>query len=520
MITSFKIKAILLLMLAVIIFNSTSCSMQPSKTDAPDVTEVPVITSPSSNVSESTEVTSNAVASQQEEEPFYNSVTATLDIDPVERYITGIQKVKYKNKTDTPMEYIYFSLNLNAFRPGVRPKPYFEQMEDKVLENGADYGYIDIQNVTINRETIGYETYGSTLKITLPEPLPNGTEIEIMLQFEAYIPKISHRTGANDYAMWCGNFLPTLGVYDEYGWHTTTYYPAGDPFFTEIANYNITINTPLNYTVIATGIENSVESADTRTTTINVKLVRDFAFAVSDRYIKSTLTTQSGIEVNMYTYSRDIETEKFLALAERSLNYYSELISSYPYRQLDIVETGMFLSGGMEYPQLIFMDSNYLHTDSSLKTIAHEIGHQWFYNIIGNNQIKEAWLDEGLSMLVQEGIFLTEAEIDAKMRSDYDRLKNTLPDIENKGLLSDLSVYKSWSDYYNIQYTRGKLMFYSLQLKIGTERFNEFLKLYYSKYSYKIASRKDMIQTAEEIYGESLTDFFDGWMQNFDLPQL
>jgi aminopeptidase N len=222
----------------------------------------------------------------------------------------------------------------------------------------------------------------------------------------------------------------------------------------------------------------------------------------------------------MYTYSRDIDTKRFLDTAGLSLDYFGGVISNYPYRQLDIAETGMFVSGGMEYPQLIFMDSNYLHTDASLKNLAHQICHQWFYNIVGNNQITEAWLDEGLVSYLQEGVFLTVGEIDEKMVSDYKRLETALPDIKNKALAADLGAYTAWADYYNIQYVRGKLMFYSLNKKMGSDAFDEFLRLYYSRYSYKIAGAAELRQTAEEVYGGGLTDFFEAWTQNADLPAL
>jgi len=452
------------------------------------------------------------------QETFITTYTATLDIDPINRYITGVQKVKYKNQTDTDLDHIYFGLYLNAFRPGVRPLPYLSQIESKIFENGTDYGYIDIQNVTINQNAVAYETYGAVLKVTLPQTLPIDDETEIVLQFKAYIPKINHRTGANDFAVWCGNFLPNVSVYDANGWNTAAYYPAGDPFYTEIANYNITINTPHNYTVVATGVEDIAETPDGATTTMNAKLVRDFAFAVSDRYIKSTLVTTAGVEINFYTYSRDIDTAYFLKTAEESLDYFSALISNYPYRQLDIIETEMFSSGGQEYPQLIFMDSDYMHTEAAYKNLVHQICHQWFYGIVGNNQIKEAWLDEGLVSYLQEGVYLISYQVDQKMVSDKNALQAILPDIENKRLTSDISVYKRWSDYYNIQYTRGKLMFDGLHHKMGEDKFNEFLRLYYLKYSYKTASGKGMIETAEEVYGEDLSDFFENWMNGDGLP--
>ncbi|MDR1689684.1 MAG: M1 family metallopeptidase [Clostridiales bacterium] len=509
-------------------FIITSCGFIGSADIPEEVIDVPVITKPDTTVetdSAGTGAAADTSPAQEtnqntEEETFHNTYTVTIDVDPVTRNISGITKVKYKNKTGAEMSAVYFNLNLNAFRPGVTPKPFFVQSQDKVFENGTDYGGMDIITATVNGAAAEFEAIDTTLKLNMPTALLPNEETEIVLQFEAYIPKISHRAGANDFAIWFGNFLPTLSVYDEFGWHTTSYYPAGDPFYTEIANYAVTINTPPNYTVAATGVEEVTETETVKTTKLNARLVRDFAFAISDKYIKTTVTAASGVEVNLYTYSPDVDTARILDTASRSLDYFSSLISNYPYRQLDIAETGMFISGGMEYPQLIFMDSGYLYTDASLETITHETVHQWFYNIVGNNQVKEAWLDEGLCAMVQESFKYSNDEIENRMAQEYERLKAVLPDIENKGLLSDLSVYGTWSDYYNIQYRRGKLMFYSLSKKMGGEKFNDFLKTYYTKYAYKISGRKEVIATAEEVYGEPLTDFFDGWMQNFELPPL
>lgn len=444
-----------------------------------------------------------------------------MDIEPESRSVTGIEKIKYYNNTNTELEYIYVNLPLNAFAKDCSYTPYFKSMAAKIFENGNDYSYFNVESVAVNKESAEFNVYDNILRINLNDPLKINAESEITLQFEARIPFINHRTGANDYAMWFGNFLPHLAVYDSNGWNISPYYPAGDPFYTEIANYNVTVHTPENYIVAGTGVENIVRNDDsTITTTLTTKLTRDFAFAVSDKYQKESITTESGVEISFYYYSDSLNPTAILELAEKSINYFSNKVASYAYTQLDIFETGLFISGGMEYPQVVFMDSTYLKNNPTPKSLIHEIGHQWFYNVIGNNQITNAWIDEGLTMVVQEGVLSSPEEIFAQMQTDYEFLQLRLPNIDNKGLDSDLSVYKSWSDYYNIQYTRGKLMIYSLNLLMGDEMFDQFIKEFYSTYAYKVADKNGFISLAEKIYGESLEEFFTAWFDNYELPSL
>lgn len=174
----------------------------------------------------------------------------------------------------------------------------------------------------------------------------------------------------------------------------------------------------------------------------------------------------------------------------------------------------------MEYPAFIMMDSGYLKKQSSVNSIVHEIGHQWLYNIIGNDQIKEAWLDEGLNSYLQEGVLHSKAEVEQRMIDDYNYLTITIKNTSKEPLNLSLPDYNNWSSYYNSQYTRAKLMVYSLNKKMGDELFDEFLKLYYKKYSFKIARTQDFIDTAQEVYGKDLTYFFDSWINQDELPQL
>lgn len=476
-------------------------------------------------VSVDTQADDNAAAATNTPEPTKepyktDEYNISLEIDPESRIVTGIEKLSYQNRTEQPMDKIYFNVYLNAFGKGAKDKPYFSNFESKIFENGIDYGSMDISNVTINSQPVDFSIAETALTIILPEPVPAGESIEIALLFEAYIPKINHRTGANGKAMWFGNFIPTVAVYDSGGWHTEPYYPAGDPFYSNMSNFTVKVTTPKEYIVAGTGEETATETGDKRTTFFSAKMVRDFAFAVSKDYKIDTIKTDSGIYVNFYYYSDVKNVDDFLYTASRSLDYYGNVIGAYPYLSFDIVEVGLFMSCGMEYPELTFIDSEYLKNDQSIYTLAHEIAHQYFYNIVGNNQIKEAWLDEGLASYVHLGVFGTREETDRRMQAEYDILNMRLKEFDSRSLTGDLSVYKSWSHYYNIQYNRSMLMIYSLRNKMGDEKFDEFIKVYYTKYSFKKTNATEFISTAEEVYGEDLTQFFKDWMEGHDLPPL
>ncbi len=452
----------------------------------------------------------------------YNTYDVNLEVNPETRIINGVQKIKFTNKTGKNLDKIYLNVYLNAFSSDYGLTPYFSNFYNKIYKNGLSYGYTKVINASCDNEDAGFVLNGTVLELTPQNIIKTNDAAEIKIQFESFVPKINHRTGANDKAMWFGNFLPTLAVYDKEGWHTEPYYPAGEPFYTETSSYIVNIKTPANYTVVATGLETTteIENKTEKTTTITAKLARDFAFAISDSYVKDTVTTESGIDINLYSYTNIPNKNEILRIAEESLNFFSDKIATYPFMQLDIVECELFFEGGMEYPEIIFMDSKKLKNKNVYSTIAHEIGHQWFYNIIGNNQIKNAWLDEATTMFIQEGIFLDDKKIEQKIVAEYENLKTKLKQNSEDIMSNSIDKYSSWEDYYNIQYLKGKLMMYSLKCKMGEETFDRFLKDYYTKYAFRVVGRSDFIEAAEEAYGDKLTEFFNNWLYGVGIPEL
>jgi len=459
--------------------------------------------------------------------------------------VTGVEKIKVINPSNDTFNKVYINVPLNAFSENASVQPVFDEFLDKAYPNGKDYGYMNFNNIYVDGEAVNYNLNETVLCIDLPEPLPPGESTEIRLELEAKIPVMNNRTGSDGSNMWFGNFIPLLAVHDTEGWHTDPYYPVGDPFFARASNFDVTVTTPAGYTAAGPGIPVVTDNDDKVSTEFTLKLARDFAFSLSRDYSSSTLTTSSNIEISLYTFSDNVRdqatdtesdqatdtassqvtntarAQEILSLASRSLEYYSNLLGAYPYSQLVITETRLFNKGGMSYPGVIFIDSDYMSApDDDFASITHAIGNQWFYNIIGSNQIENAWMDEGLDSFVQEGFMLDGTELDIKMEDAYDSLKHTISQITPNTLHSSLGEFKSWSDYNSIQNIRAELMFYSLYKKIGKEAFNSFLVEYNRRYSFRIASPGDLIQTAEDISGMNLSAFFDAWINNPELPPL
>ncbi|MDR2650340.1 MAG: M1 family metallopeptidase [Clostridiales bacterium] len=452
--------------------------------------------------------------------PRYCEYTVKLDIQPSERIVTGVERIKIINTTNQLLDKIYINAPLNAFSEDAEAQPVFNEFMEKVYPEGVNYGYIKFSNVSVDGDKADFNLEDTVLIVDLADAVPPNEWTELKMELEAKIPIMNHRTGSDEDSMWFGNFLPALAVYDDDGWHTDSYYPVGDPFFREAANFSVSITAPQEYTVAGPGIPATYEKDGKKTTEFTAKLARGFAFTLSRRYTSESLISPSNIEINLYTFSNTARKAELLDLASRSLEYFSDRIGSYPYSQLTIAETRLFNKGGMEYPGVIFIDSNFLAESDNLESVTHEIGHQWFYNIIGNNQIDDAWMDEGLDSFVQEGFLLNDAELDEKMQMEYADLKAVISQIKPNTLDSGLGEFKNWLDYYNIHYLRGKLMFYSLYKKIGKTDFDSFLVEYNRRFTFRMAYPNDLIQTAEDVSGSDLSAFFNDWINNPELPPL
>jgi len=440
--------------------------------------------------------------------PGFDHYDVSLTVDPVTRTVSGISRTTFTNRTGEPLETIVLRVYLNAFRQGATAAPYFGEFERRIFPRGREYGYMDIQYVTMNNEDLIYELTGTVLLVHPSEPLVPGETVQLVLQYNAYIPQIAHRTGANDHAMWFGMFLPVLAVHGEDGWQVHDYYPVGDPFVLHMASFDVEIITPANYIVAGTGVttgETTLVEDDTRVTVFTASNARSFAFAISPYFNRERVTTVGG-DIHLYYYTESLPVDEIMNIAIIIMEHLADRIGQYPFEHIRIVETDMFISG-VAFSNMIFMDTNALMQPDA-RVLGQVLGQQWFANVVGSNHIQESWLDKGLARYVIACLLYDQPQDLWRHMSEE---RAIIAGREDLSLANSLETFDNWADYYSTHHRLGMLMFDDLNRRMGNELFWELVRQYFQAFHFQIATGEDFMSLAAEIYGESLDDFFERW---------
>ncbi len=458
-------------------------------------------------------------ASKAPQEDKYNINVTLNDVD---KTLNGTQHVVYVNKENVPLNELYFHVYANAFKKKETVPIPPDQSRD-IFKDGFKPGNIEFTSVRLvgssKKEALKYVLSGddsTIMKVNLPKPLQPGENAVIEMQYGIQIPMVSDRFGYGTGSFSFGNWHPIAAVYDDSGWNLDKYYSLGDPFYSDVSNYEATIRAPKAYTIAASGTILS-ESFDPegKVWKFKAEKMRDFAFAANSKY--DYMESQVGkTTIRSYYYAGQEEKgEEALYFAEDSIMTFNKLFGEYPYENFSVVETN--IASGMEYPGIVFIGEKYydgdMESDSDmlLMVVMHETAHQWWFGIVGNDQIDEAWLDEGFATysetLFGEEIFGKEeadAFFDASVKA---RVINpeTGEVIPNK-VLRPLSQFADWKDYGTTVYRKGAYVLDEVRRQVGDEVFLNIMQTYYQTYKYKTATTEDFIKICEQVSGKSLRE--------------
>ncbi|OGT27251.1 MAG: hypothetical protein A2Z17_05515, partial [Gammaproteobacteria bacterium RBG_16_66_13] len=238
---------------------------------------------------------------------------------------------------------------------------------------------------------------GMAISLPLSEPLPSGEAIDVSLAFHidtsgpigGVIPK---RFGITEGILVAPTFYPLVPRLVDGGWEVEPAPPGGDTTNSETALYDLTIHAPRDFGVTASGVE--VEQVDNPDGTQTVRSVtgpmRDVAFAIGP--FETAAVMVEDVELRAWFLPEHAEAgREMLEAARLQYETLTELVGPYPYPELDLVDApGAF--GGIEYPGLVFIGT--LGGANVVEPTVHEVAHQWFYGLIGDDQLHEPWLDE------------------------------------------------------------------------------------------------------------------------------
>ncbi|MDR7857358.1 M1 family metallopeptidase [Tissierella sp.] len=421
---------------------------------------------------------------------------------------TGKQYVSYANNTDMDLEEVYFHIYPNAFKSLDNAPVLFNTGENMQVSSYVP-GYIDIHKVLSDDDNLEWNVEGekeTILHIRLDEPLKEGEVANLYLEYTVKLPTTKDRFGYHENGINGGNWYPIACVYDEDGWNTDPYYKLGDPFYSEVSNYEVTIITPKDIVLASSGnILSEEEDGDKTRYNIEGALLRDFAWAASKDFIVKEEIVDDTV-IKLYSINDDSDLiERSLDAGVKSIKTFNKVFGKYPYDQYSIVITEF--PSGMEYPSIVFISNDYSQSylgDVLEKIIVHETAHQWWYGVVGNDEIDEAWLDEGLTTY-SEVVYTSETKgskegkdyYNQNIKLGYEYGSSYLG--ENEIVNKPLSEFEGWNDYGVLVYTRGAMFFHKINEDFGKDKLYEILRTYYDKYKFQIAKTEDLIRICEEI---------------------
>lgn len=452
-----------------------------------------------------------------------NEYSMNINLDCINKELSCKQEVKYINNTGTTLENIKFHIYPNNFAKSAVNKPVSSLYESAAYPNGISYGTFTLNNLTINGNTVEYALEGTDkdiLCVYLEKTLKNMDSTCIFIDYSLTLPNINHRYGFGSNTINLGNFYPIACVYENGNFIEDRYTTNGDPFYSDMANYNVVINYNTNYTLATSGeqIETKQEH-NIKTTTIKAEAMRDFALVLSDKFnVKEQMVDSTKV---LYYYYSDSEPDKSLQASIDSLNTFNNMIGKYEYPTLSVCETN-FVYGGMEYPSLVMISDNLDSHEDYTYTIIHEIGHQWFYAMVGNNQFNHGWLDEGLTEYITACFYEQNPNYNKNITDIINNAeKSYMLFVEVYGAVlgevdtsmnRKLNEFKTDPEYTYLTYVKGMLMFSNLRSVVGRDKFFKALQAYFNEYKGKIATPEGLISTFEKVTHAKLQGFFDSYL--------
>lgn len=430
--------------------------------------------------------------------------------------LTGKETVTYKNQTEVSLKEIKFNIFANAYRKDSAFLPENPTLKPTAFPNGESYGDMEIKGAKVNGEKADFSIVGedkNVLSVALKDELFPDEKVEITIDYVIRLANVISRTGYNDKTVNLGNCYPTLCVYNN-GFYECLYYSYGDPFYSDVADYKVTITLPETYVVASSGkLTQSKKENGKKSQTYTINSARSFALVVSKEF-KVITENQDGVSVSYYYYD-DENAKESLATAKKSLKYFSDTFGSYPYDTYNVAQTP-FMQGGMEYTGLVYI-SDALEKQSINEVIVHETAHQWWQVAVGNNEIEHPFLDESLAEYSVVMFFEKHPEYSLDRKTLMETAEKTykiycsvyekLFGKTNTVMLRSLKEYDGEYEYVNIAYIKGCIMFDCLRQTVGDKDFIRGLQKYYNDYKFKIAT-PDSLMGAFEKTGADTNGFF------------
>jgi hypothetical protein len=486
-----------------------------------------------------------------------------VSLNDKEHSLDGFERIEYINNSPDTLKFIWFHIWPNAYK---NDKTAFS---DQLLENGNTKfyfsdkdkkGYINKLDFKINNITAQTEDHPQhidIIKIILPVPLAPGQKTIITTPFHVQLPFNFSRSGHDGQSYQVTQWYPKPAVYDAQGWHPMPYLDQGE-FYSEFGSFDVSITVPENYVVAATGeLQNATEkewlktrstytwekikikqknssgqikttyqlfpASATQSKTLQYKQnnVHDFAWFADKRFIVNydTCRLSSGKLIDVFSYYTPENKSIWsgaVTYSKNAVRHYSALLGEYPYNVVSVVQGPESFGGGMEYPTITVLSPDG-DAQSLDHTIAHEIGHNWFYGILASNERDHPWMDEGINSFYDTKY--KNSKYPAEIRPER-MLFETKAVTKTDQPIELPSEKYSAVNYGLIAYYKTSVWMQYLETTLGTDAFNKAMQEYYRRWQFKHPQPQDFKKVMEESSGKNLDAVFSYSGKEGTLPNL
>lgn len=507
--------------------------------------------------------------------------TIRVRLDDKNHVLSAYEEIEYTNNAPTDLDTIYMHLWPNAYQST------FSALGRQKIENGdldlhfsdsMARGFIDSLDFQLNGDKITYTYYKGHKDIAvlaLPKPIKSGETAKITTPFRVKIPDASFsRLGHIEESYMITQWFPKPAVYDKNGWHPIPYLNQGE-FYSEYGSYDVSITLPENYVVGATGdlqTESEINFLETRNRETKTKIaqkklvtydpetgrvlnrfppssnqfktirytqknIHDFAWFADKRFhvLKSSVdlprrkkTVTSWAMFTNHEAHLWVNASTYL---DSAIYYYSLWNGDYPYNQVTAVDGTIAAGGGMEYPNVTVIGRSG-SAFSLEQVIVHEVGHNWFYGILGSNERDHPWMDEGLNSLNENRYMETRYpdaslavalggggtiskiagkfgldKLKTKSLHEFSYLMNARRNLDQP--IEHNSIDYTPMNYGGVVYSKTAIVFDYLLAYLGDSLFDHCMHTYYDEWQFKHPGPNDLREIFERETGKNLSWMFD-----------
>jgi hypothetical protein len=482
-------------------------------------------------------------------------------LDPATRRLTGRAALRYHNRSPNALPIVALQLAQNLHAPGA------VRLEPQEVTGGVELTRVAVAGQTLQSGAIdqgpAYEVFGTTMILRLPTPLQPGQILTLDVEWAFRVPQ----SGAGRMG-WSGDDLfhlaywyPQMAVLDDVGGWNTDAYTGNAEFYAGFGSYDLTVEVPAGWVVRATGrlqnpaevlpesIQARIAQAERSDSVVHVvtaddlaagrvtlpgtggrlrwrfaaDTVRDVAFSATRASLWDAVRTPVGdrdgdgrpdyARVDALWRPSAPRWQHAWRYGRHAIDFLSRSTGlPYPWPHMTMVEGGGIIGGGMEFPMMTLIGDYNAATDDDLyNVVAHELAHMWVPMMVGSNERRHAWMDEGTTTFHEN-----QARAEFRPGDDGGAVeRQTYLGAARAGFEGELM---RWSDYhypgpaYGIaSYSKPATLLATLRAMLGPETFDRTLREYLRRWRYRHPTPWDFFNTFNALSGRNLDWFWRTW---------